>query len=159
GPWNFSEPSPQQVMGRFNGFLKAVIMRINEARDLGEFDRFKFYDHMKAYTAAPPDVLRCDEKNIREHAVFNVCGVIITTNHKPYGIYPPAENRRHYVAWSDLKRECFPDRYWNDLYGWYDAGGDANVAAYLRGLDLSDFDPKAPPPKTAAFWEIVNASR
>src|SRR5205085_8626779 len=81
GPWNFSEPSPQQVMGRFNGFLKAVIMRINEARDLGEFDRFKFYDHMKAYAAAPPDVLRVDEKFLREFAVFNVCGVIITTNH------------------------------------------------------------------------------
>src|SRR5262249_46098955 len=38
GPWNFSEPSPQQIMGRFNGFLKSVVMRINEARDLGEFD-------------------------------------------------------------------------------------------------------------------------
>ena len=41
GPWNVSEPSPQHVMGRFNGFLKAVIVRISEARDLGEFDRFK----------------------------------------------------------------------------------------------------------------------
>ena len=35
---------------------------MNEARDLGEFDRFQFYDHLKAYTAAPPDVLRVDEK-------------------------------------------------------------------------------------------------
>jgi hypothetical protein len=26
-------------------------------------------------------------------------------------------------------------------------------------LDLSGFNPKAPPPKTAAFWEIVDASR
>jgi len=25
--------------------------------------------------------------------------------------------------------------------------------------DLSGFDPKAPPPKTSAFWEIVNANR
>jgi hypothetical protein len=159
GPWNFSEPSPQQVMGRFNGFLKAVIMRINEARDLGEYDRFKFYDHMKAFTAAPPDVLRCDEKNIREHAVFNVCGVVITSNHKADGIYLLADDRRHYVAWSDLKKESFPDGYWNQLYGWYDAGGADNVAAYLSRLDLSGFDPKAPPPKTPAFWEIVNASR
>jgi hypothetical protein len=159
GPWNFSEPPPQQVMGRFNGYIKAVIMRINEARDLGEHDRFKFYDHMKAYIAAPPDVLRCDEKNIREHAVFNVCGVIITTNHKTDGIYLPADDRRHYVAWSDRKKEVLPDSYWNELYGWYDAGGDANVSAYLSGLSLSGFDPKTPPPKTPAFWEIVNASR
>ena len=47
GPWNFDEVSPKQVLGRFNGFLKSVILRINEARDLGEVDRFAFYDHMK----------------------------------------------------------------------------------------------------------------
>jgi hypothetical protein len=31
------------------------------------------------------------------------------------------------------------------------------VAAYLSELDLTNFDPKAPPPKTAAFWDIVAA--
>ncbi len=49
GPWNFIEVSPQQVLGRFNGFLKSVILRVSEARDLGDFDRFAFYDHMKSY--------------------------------------------------------------------------------------------------------------
>jgi len=67
GPWNFQDVSPKQVLGRFNGFLKAVILRISEARDLGDFDRFQFYEHMKTYTAAPPDVLRIDEKNLREY--------------------------------------------------------------------------------------------
>jgi len=62
GPWNFQEASPTQVCGRFNGFLKSVILRISEARDLGEFDRFQFYEHLKPYTAAPPDMLRVDEK-------------------------------------------------------------------------------------------------
>jgi hypothetical protein len=33
------------------------------------------------------------------------------------------------------------------------------VAAYLAGLDISTFDSKAPPPKTAAFWDIVAASQ
>jgi hypothetical protein len=42
----------------FTGFLKAVILRISEAKDLSESDRFKFHEHMKTYTAAPPDVLR-----------------------------------------------------------------------------------------------------
>jgi hypothetical protein len=49
--------------------------------------------------------------------------------------------------------------YWNKLYGWYRDGGDRHVAAYLASLDLASFDPKAPPPKTQAFWEIVDASR
>jgi hypothetical protein len=32
------------------------------------------------------------------------------------------------------------------------------VAAFLDTLDISGFNPKAPPPKTAAFWEIVATS-
>jgi hypothetical protein len=159
GPWNFTEVSPQQMLGRFNGFLKSVILRVSEARDLGDVDRFQFYDHMKAYTAAPPDVLRVDEKNLREHYVFNCCGVIITTNHKTDGIYLPADDRRHFVAWSDLSKEDFDDGYWNFLWNWYAREGNRHVAAYLRDLDISEFDPKAPPPTTPTFWDIVDANR
>ena len=159
GPWNFQEVSPQHVLGRFNGFLKSVVLRLNEARDLGDFDRFKFYDHMKAFTAAPPDVLRVDEKHLREHYVFNCTGVIITTNHKADGIYLPADDRRHFVAWSTLSKDDFDQAYWQSLWCWYRDGGIANVAAYLASLILSTFDPKAPPPKTPAFWDIVDASR
>ena len=50
GPWNFIEVSPQQMLGRFNGFAKSVVLRISEAKDMGEFDRFKFYDHMKTFS-------------------------------------------------------------------------------------------------------------
>ena len=53
----------------------------------------------------------------------------------------------------------FRAAYWNTLWGWYDKGRDRHVAAYLAGLDLSAFDPKAPPPKTPAFWDIVDANR
>lgn len=159
GAWNFAEVSPQHLLGRFNGFVKSVILRISEARDLGDVNRFAFYDHMKAYTAAPPDVLRVDEKHLREYAVFNVCGVVITTNHKTDGIYLPADDRRHYVAWSDVTRDTFSDKYWLGLYRWYREGGIGHVVAYLRTLDLSEFDPKAPPPKTRAFYDIVSANQ
>jgi hypothetical protein len=161
GPWNFHEVSPQQILGRFNGFLKSVILRISEARDLGESDRFGFYDHMKAYTAAPPDVLRIDEKHLREHQIVNCCGIIVTTNHKTNGIYLPADDRRHFVAWSDRTKEDghFQGDYWNKLWAYYSDGGLQHVAAYLQQRDIRAFNPKAPPPKTAAFWAIVDANR
>jgi hypothetical protein len=159
GPWNFVEVSPQQLLGRFNGFLKSVICRVSEARDLGDIDRHTFYDHLKAYTAAPPDVLRVDEKNLKEYSVPNVVGMIITTNYKTGGVFLDADDRRHFVAWSDLTKDDFSNSYWTELYRWYEDGGIEAVAAYLSSLDLSNFDPKAPPPKTQAFWEIVDASR
>jgi hypothetical protein len=159
GPWNFNEVSPQHMLGRFNGYLRSVVLRVNEARDLGDINRYQFYDHMKAYLAAPPDVLRVDEKNLREYSVFNCVGVVITTNHKTDGIFLPAEDRRHFVAWSDRTPEDFEEGYWNKLWHWYSEGGDRHVAAYLANLDISSFDPKAPPPKTQAFWDIVDANR
>ena len=159
GQWNFTEVNPTQMLGRFNGFMKSVILRMNEARDLGEFDRYSFYEHTKAYIAAPPDVLRVDEKHLREHYVLNVTFVIITTNHKVNGIYLPSDDRRHYVAWSNLRKEDFDAEYWNRVYAWYDCGGHEAITAYLRDFDISDFDPKAPPPKTQAWWEIVDTSR
>jgi Family of unknown function (DUF5906) len=159
GPWNVAEVSPRIVLGRFNGFVKSVILCVNEARDLGDVDRFQFYDHMKSYIAAPPNVLRVDEKNLREYSVINCCGVIITTNHKTDGIFLPADDRRHYLAWSVLEKEDFSLDYWAKLWAWYENGGDRHVASYLAQLDISAFDPKAPPPKTPAFWDIVDANR
>ena len=85
--------------------------------------------------------------------------VIITTNHKADGIYLPADDRRHFVAWSDLTKEDFPPDYWKTLWDWYERGGYGHVATYLAELDISAFNPKAPPPKTNAFWDIVDASR
>jgi hypothetical protein len=82
GPWNFGEISPKQAMGRFNKFARNIILRISEARDLGEFDRYAFHDHIKVYMAAPPDTLYIDEKHLGEYYILNCVGVIITTNNK-----------------------------------------------------------------------------
>jgi hypothetical protein len=158
GPWNCSEVSPQQVLGRFNSFVKSVILRISEARDLGDTDRFAYYEHLKTLTASPPDVLRVDEKHLREHAVLNCCGVIQTTNNKD-ALHLPIDDRRHFIAWSPRTKDDFHPGYWSALYQWFAHGGNEIVAHHLATLDLSGFDAKAPPPKTRAFWEIVDASR
>jgi hypothetical protein len=159
GPWNFKEVAPKNIFDAFNPWRRAVILRVSEAKDMGEVTRFELYDGTKTLMAAPPDVLECNEKHIKQHYVLNCMGVIITTNHLTDGIYLPAEDRRHYVAWSDCEPTDFAPDFWTELWKWYDEGGDRHVAAYLATLDISDFDPKAPPPKTPAFWSIVNANR
>jgi hypothetical protein len=159
GPWNFAEISPAHLLGTFNSFIKSVVLRVSEARDLGEANRYSFHDHTKTLMSAPPDVLRCNEKFTHEHAVFNVTGVIITTNHKTTGLYLPEDDRRHYVAWSKCVKEDFEEDFWREFWGWYYTGGLECVAGYLHEYDLRDFDPKAPPVKTEAFWAIVDANR
>jgi len=63
------------------------------------------------------------------------------------------------VAWSDLPENPYSADHWNDLYRWFAEGGCNHVAAYLATLDLSGFNPKAPPKKTDAFWQMVNSGR
>ena len=159
GPWNTQEVSPLVMMGPFNGYNRCLLLVIGEAKDMGEVNRYQFYEHLKPYLAAPPDALRTNEKHKPEYYVLNVLRVIMTTNHKTGGIYLPSDDRRHYVAWSLVKAASFPKGHWIEFWKWYEAGGFGHVAAYLRTLDISDFDPKAPPPQTSAFWEIVDANR
>lgn len=45
------------------------------------------------------------------------------------------------------------------IWNFYAEGGLQDVGAYLRQRDLTGFDPKAPPPKTAAFWVIADTNR
>jgi hypothetical protein len=127
---------------------------MSEARDLGDVNRYQLYYHLKPYTAAPPDVLRVDEKNWREYYILNCCGVVITTNQKD-SVYLPADDRRTYVAWSNLTKDEFDADYWTKMWKWYDAGGDGHVAAYLDRLDIASFNAKAPPRQTEVFWQIV----
>jgi hypothetical protein len=161
GSANFGNISPSDMTGVFNRFVESVILRVSEARDLGEntrVNRFTFYDHSKVYAAAPPEVLRCNEKHIRPYYVFNVLGMVLTTNHRFDGLYLPADDRRHYVAWSELTKDDFATDYWTTLWRWYDAGGYGHVAAYLRSVNLTGFDPKAPPPRTQALLDIIDTS-
>lgn len=160
GPWNFAEVSPAACFSQFNPFAKSVVLRVSEARDLGDHDRYGFYDHMKVYEAAPPDVLRVNEKHMREYYAFNVCRVVYTTNNKTTGLYLPAEDRRHLVDWSEKIKDEFDEAYWDNFWHRYICeGGYGHVAAFLMERDLSRFNPKAPPRKTNAFWSIVDANR
>ncbi|MGK9198934.1 primase-helicase family protein [Sinorhizobium meliloti] len=158
GSQNFLEVSPVQLTGRFNAFLKSVILRVSEARDMGDLNRFQFYDHCKILIAAPPEVLLIDEKNRQEYLVVNVTGIVFTTNNKETGLYLPPDDRRHYVAWSPLTQDSFDADYFPILFDWYESGGNGHVAALLRQWPLDGFDPKAPPKKTPAFWQIVESS-
>ena len=126
---------------------------------MGDVNRYALYEHMKTLLAAPPDTLRCNEKHTKEYAVFNVCGVVITTNHRARGIYLPADDRRHYVAGTTITKDDFEPGYWPRLWSWYADGGIGHVAAFLAKLDLSAFDEKAPPPKTRWWHAIVEESR
>jgi hypothetical protein len=159
GPWNFEEVSPGQIMMPFNGFLKSVIMRISEVKDQGDVNRYEFHNFMKSLTASPPDVLRVNEKHLKEYPIANVTSIIYTTNYRTDSLYIPPGDRRHYVDWSDRDASEFPEGFWPSMYHWLAEEGNRHGAAYLMQRDISKFDAKAPPLKTQAYFNMVDAGR
>jgi hypothetical protein len=160
GPWNFREVTPPDLLTPYNDFVKATMLRINEARDMGEVNRYQFYERMKLYAAAPPDTFRCNQKYTPHYTVVNCMAIVITSNYKEMGVYLPPDDRRHYVAWSDIKTEEFAAGFFRDFWAWYyEDGGLGHVAAYLARHKQLGFHPKASPPKTEAFWAIAEANR
>jgi hypothetical protein len=160
-PWNYRDIALSNLVSKNNEYVRAVILHVSEARDMGEqgrIDRYGLYDHVKSWLATPPDTIRVNEKYIREYWVWNSFGMVITTNHRD-ALYLPADDRRHYVAFSERQTADFNAAYWNEFWRWYKDGGIAHVAAYLRQYDLAGFDPKAPPAQTPAFWHMADADR
>lgn len=156
GESNLADVNPGDLFKDFTGWVESTLVVINEARDLGDGDRYKFYESCKRFIAAPPDTLPCNRKYMASYNVPNVMAVVITSNHKLSGLYIDPDDRRHYIAWSTAEKR--PATYFDYLWAWMLGGGKQAVMGYLLRLDISDFNPKAPPPKTEAWHQIVAAN-
>ncbi|PSO25111.1 primase-helicase family protein [Bradyrhizobium sp. MOS002] len=163
GEWNFHNVSSSELLDKNNPFVKAVVLRLNEAHDLGEggrANRFALYERIKSYAASPPNVLSCVDKYEKRIYVPNVLGLVVTSNHKTDGVYLDNDDRRHFVVWSESKKEDFSADFWNEKWRWLRSeGGAGHVAAYLAQRDLSAFNAGAIPRQTEAFFEVVHASK
>jgi hypothetical protein len=159
GEWNFKDIKPHNVAGPHNDYLKCLCIRINETHDLGDVSRFTFYENTKTMIAAPPAMVRINTKYVPQYYIPNVNGTIMTTNHGTDGLYLEADDRRHYVAGSEITSADYEDGYLPGIWQWYADGGLDHVVAYLAELDLAvlGFTPTMLPAKTPEFWRMVDA--
>jgi len=160
GMHNTESVGPRELVDRFNKFERSVLCVINETSDAGDMNKYKFYEHTKAMFAAPPENRRIDEKNLGAYYVPNVTFCVITTNSAKESLYIPADDRRLYIASSRISRkeDIDQDGYFDDLYDWLDRKGGKDAAAdFLMTLDVSHFNPTRPPPRTQAWWNVVEA--
>ncbi len=156
---NAREIEPDNVFDQFNSWKRSVAVVINEARPTSDEHRqTEFYEKLKPLAAAPPHTLPVNEKHQRAVWVMNRCRVFITTNHSS-SIHIPPDDRRMFVLRSMLPTEWAPKGYFIALGKWIEGVGSKHVAAFLRSVDLSDFNPGAEPPKTAAWNDIVGTWR
>jgi hypothetical protein len=160
GAYNVAEVSPTTITGKFNTHMRSVVMRISEVRNFGEtgMNVFKFHEAMKTVLASPPLTHLINGKHMPEYHIPNIVGVVMTTNYQTSGLYLPSDDRRHYVCTTQLTASDLPADYFVGFWHWLRTGGIEHATAYLMTLDISGFDPKQTPPKTAGFWAMVQNS-
>jgi hypothetical protein len=164
GTWNFRDIMPNDLVSKNNDFLCSIVIRVNEARDVGDanrgrIDRYGLHDHMKALMASPPETHRINRKYVPEYTSLSRAGFITTSNHDD-AIYLPSNDRRNAIGKSECTLNDFLSGYFDALIHWYfHEHGINHVAALLQQYDLTHFNPKLAPPKTQAFWEMVNIDR
>jgi Family of unknown function (DUF5906) len=157
GKHNLADVNPGDLFKDFTTWVESTLVIINEARDLGDIDRYKFYESAKRFIAASPDTLPCNKKYLASYDVPNVMGVIFTSNHKVSGLYIDPDDRRHYVAWSSAEKQ--PAAYFDRLWTWmHEEGGKQAALGFLQRLNIGEWNAKEPPPKTEAWHQIVAAN-
>jgi hypothetical protein len=162
GLWNSSEITPDNMVSQHNGFVKSVLLIVNEVRPHDDdFKASTFYDMMKIYLAAPPDMLPMDLKYHNIIHVRNVCHVGLTCN-DPLKMYIPREDRRLFVMTSDLpdpkEHPVFVPGYFEDMWSWMANGGAESVVKWLHKRPISAFNSAAPPPMTPGKLAIIESA-
>jgi hypothetical protein len=167
GEWNCREIPPKQVDDKFNAWAETVFLRISETRDIGE-KRYDFYASMKTILASPPETLSVSDKYIRRYEILNAVGTGFTSNYGELGIYLPANDRRTLVLWSERKETDFREAafrprdhkpialkptHWDWMWEWYENGGFAHVAAFLRQEEYFTVQPQGTAAKNRRFLE------
>lgn len=163
GSHNMSNIDPATLESSFNEHAAAVLVRISEAANLQDSNKFKFYQIGKTLIAGAPDDVEINPKYGKKYTVKNHCGVIITTNHLDGGLHIEPDDRRYDILECATFQQAFggnsefKKRYFDALQKWKndDRKGREKVALYLATLPLDDFNPSTGQRKTAAHQKLA----
>lgn len=159
--------SGEDLLEGWNDYLLGTkYLHINETELGDRREAIAVSNKLKPYAAAPPNMLRVNQKNVKQVKVRNIVNATMTTNSQT-PIKITGMSRRFYAVWSDLNTRdehlnVLPawQAYWEDRWGWMNAGGAEACIWYLRNVvDLSDFNPSQAPKVTDFMREIHEASK
>ena len=164
GHWNMANIEPGDMDTNFNEYAASVLVRVSEAANLHDMNKWAFNERMKVLIAGTPDHVTINPKYGQKYSVRLHCGVVLTTNHMLSGIYIPQDDRRYDVIEAATKAEmgiaedAVAREYFSELWDWFLEGGDAHIAAFLAERDISRFSASNGQRKTNAHKLVVSVN-
>ena len=157
----------EDLLSSFNEYLFGTkLLNVNEVELGNRRDTDALGPKLKMMSAAPPDKLPINIKGLRSQQVRNIVSIVMTTNSYNF-LKMAGDDRRVFALWSDVQMRGSDGamtpawkQFWHDAWNWMLNGGADAVIYHLRNeVDLSDFDPGAPPPRTEYLEDVVEASK
>jgi len=154
GKHNVSEIGADSLSSQFNEWLAHKHLII--IQEIWTGSKRELSNQLKPLLSSPPDEIMVNEKGVARYPIPNICASIMLTNHKD-AVSMAAEDRRYFVMWTDARPE--QSEYYSAFADWVnDPENQSHVLYYLMHRDVSKFNIKAPPPKTKAKMEMVDAT-
>lgn len=163
--------SPTDIMSPYNDFVQCMLLRISEAADLLEGNRWTFNERLKVLIAGHPDNMLINKKYGFKYWCTLYCGVILTTNHLSGGLYIPKGDRRMYVINCATMQEIgltrIKDReeYFDRLFRWFKEPDENGINGYqyignylFWGRNVENFNAGICPEPTQAKIDAMEDS-
>jgi len=152
GRQNAAFPTLDALKGQFTGWmLNAYVLIFHELERVGR----ETATRLKHWITA--DTLMINAKNVPEFSIRNRVNLLACSNHDDVAFLD--EDDRRMFAWISRAEKQSPD-YYASLHAWFfDGPGKAIVLHHLLQRDLSGFNPKAAPPRTAGRERLIATSR
>lgn len=146
---NFVAIKAEHLHSSFNSWIRHKQFILGD--EVTGRDRQEDVDRIKNLITQERVVI--NEKYQEAYAIDDVANYILTTN-RAAALMLSKEDRRTFVH--EIEADPLPAEFYQDYRAWYRS--DAGVGAlfyYLLNLDLGDFDPRAPAPRTIARADMA----
>lgn len=155
-----------ELASDFNEHLLATKhLHINELEAANKKERVALSAKLKPLAAAPPMKISVNSKGVAKVWLRNIVNCTATTNEQFQPVEISGGARRYYMLWSNVVMRDVEDQmlpawkvYWKERWDWMHQNWESCVH-YLMTLDVSDFDPGAPPMVTDHQKTVVRASQ
>jgi hypothetical protein len=146
---------------QYNEWMATSLMVVVNESDESDGSKYQTkrntYERLKEIVDPAPVERAIYTKREKNFRALSFTSFIIATNHDD-ALPIPAEDRRFAVLSNGEPRD---EGFWQEVREWMSS--DANVAAFYRYLmsevDLGDYSPFAPPPRTEAKATMVEAGK
>jgi hypothetical protein len=132
--------------------LESEILIINELKEPDAATRRQLANQLKPIIAAPPEMLPINRKGLHPYYMANRLFVLAFSN-DPVPISLASQDRRWFCVWSTAPR--MQSEKASAIWKWYRSGGFYAIGRFLRGRDISKFNPSAPPMMTEFKTNLI----